>query len=130
MKFYNIFFIVLLFLIFFVNEKYGFISHRNFKNIIKNTIVILPFLTLYLSQNDFIKVIRKKTYKRKLGETTKKMVASNQNWRCNHCKSLLNFTYEIDHIIPLFKGGNNEINNLQALCRNCHGIKTHSEKIK
>ena len=42
---------------------------------------------------------------------------------------LLDATYEIDHIIPLYKGGNNEISNLEALCRNCHGNKTLLDKI-
>jgi 5-methylcytosine-specific restriction endonuclease McrA len=32
--------------------------------------------------------------------------------------------YEVDHHIPLFKGGSNEVSNLIALCRNCHGKKT------
>ena len=57
---------------------------------------------------------------------TKKIVASNQKWRCAHCNQLLDFTYEIDHIVPLFKGGSNSQSNLQALCRICHGRKTLS----
>ena len=31
---------------------------------------------------------------------------------------------EVDHIIPLFKGGTEEDNNLQGLCRACHEVKT------
>lgn len=54
----------------------------------------------------------------------KKIVASAQQWKCAHCNSLLDATYEIDHIQPLCKGGNNDRINLQALCRNCHGKKT------
>ena len=122
--------VAILFIICFINEKLSFINHKNFKNIVKNIILILPFLTLYLGQNDVIKILNKKKSSRKLSETKKKIIASNQNWRCNHCKNVLNFTYEIDHIIPLYKGGNNELYNLQALCRNCHGIKTYTEKLK
>ena len=37
-------------------------------------------------------------------------------------------SYEIDHIIPLYKGGLNERKNLQTLCRNCHGKKTIGDR--
>jgi 5-methylcytosine-specific restriction protein A len=31
---------------------------------------------------------------------------------------------ELDHIVPLFKGGTNEAENLQGLCTECHKDKT------
>lgn len=69
-----------------------------------------------------------KTTRRSVSNGVKKMVASNQLWRCKSCNMLLNASYEVDHIIPLYKGGSNEIYNLQALCRNCHGNKTLMDK--
>ena len=36
--------------------------------------------------------------------------------------------YEIDHIIPIFKRGRNDIDNGQALCPCCHNVKTKQEK--
>jgi hypothetical protein len=65
-----------------------------------------------------------KIHKRNVTSLTKKMVASNQEWKCGTCGQILDFTYEIDHHIPLFKGGSNDVSNLIALCRNCHGKKT------
>ena len=65
-----------------------------------------------------------KKKKRRVSQLTKKIVASNQKWKCKNCENTLDFTYEIDHIIPLYQGGSNEVENLQALCRNCHGRKT------
>ena len=62
--------------------------------------------------------------KRNVTPLQKKIVASNQKWKCAKCHQVLDFTYEIDHIIPLYKGGGNETSNLQALCRICHGRKT------
>lgn len=59
----------------------------------------------------------------------KKIVASAQNWKCAMCHNLLDATYEVDHILPLYKGGGNEILNLQALCRNCHGKKTLNDSL-
>ena len=67
--------------------------------------------------------------KRKVSESKKKYIASNQKWRCAHCTNLLDNTYEVDHIIALYRGGTNELDNLEALCRNCHGKKTFKEKM-
>ena len=66
---------------------------------------------------------------RAVSPLTKKIVASNQKWKCNQCGMILDYSYEVDHIIPLFKGGTNDVNNLVALCRNCHGRKTILEKM-
>jgi 5-methylcytosine-specific restriction endonuclease McrA len=67
---------------------------------------------------------------RKVSDQLKKIVASQQKWNCKKCKNILDATYEVDHIIALEDGGNNDIHNLQALCRNCHGKKTMEDNIK
>jgi hypothetical protein len=67
--------------------------------------------------------------KRSVSETKKKYIASSQNWKCGHCKTQLDHTFEIDHKLRLEYGGDNDVQNLIALCRNCHGIKTASENM-
>jgi len=67
--------------------------------------------------------------KRSVSETKKKYVAANQDWKCGHCQSQLDHTFEIDHRIRLEYGGGNDVQNLIALCRNCHGKKTASENM-
>jgi len=67
--------------------------------------------------------------KRSVSETKKKYVASNQNWKCGNCKSQLDHTFEIDHKVRLEYGGGNDVQNLIALCRNCHGRKTADENM-
>jgi hypothetical protein len=67
--------------------------------------------------------------KRSVSETKKKYVAAQQDWKCGECKSQLDHTYEIDHRIRLEYGGGNDVQNLVALCRNCHGKKTASENM-
>lgn len=70
-----------------------------------------------------------KTVKRSVSETKKKYIASQQEWSCASCKHKLDHTFEIDHKVRLEYGGGNEVQNLVALCRNCHGIKTASENM-
>lgn len=67
--------------------------------------------------------------KRSVSETKKKYVAANQEWKCGHCNNQLDHTYEIDHKVRLEYGGGNDVDNLVALCRNCHGKKTASENM-
>lgn len=62
--------------------------------------------------------------KRSVSESRKKYVASQQNWTCNHCRNQLDATFEVDHVKELQDGGTNDVSNLVALCRNCHGKKT------
>ena len=59
------------------------------------------------------------------------------SYKCKNCDVKLEMiknkkgnekaNYEIDHIRPLANGGNNELTNLQALCKSCHRDKTMSE---
>jgi hypothetical protein len=67
--------------------------------------------------------------KRSVSETKKKYVASNQEWKCGNCNAQLDHTFEIDHKVRLEYGGGNDVQNLIALCRNCHGKKTASENM-
>ena len=68
-------------------------------------------------------------HKRNVSESKKKYIASSQKWSCAHCQQMLDNTYEVDHVIPLYKGGTNDLTNLEALCRNCHGKKTFKDKM-
>ena len=70
-----------------------------------------------------------KSTKRSVSETKKKYVASQQGWKCGDCKQQLNAWFEVDHIKRLDRGGTNEVNNLVALCRDCHGKKTAMENM-
>jgi hypothetical protein len=67
--------------------------------------------------------------KRSVSETKKKYVAASQDWKCGSCQEQLDHTFEIDHKLRLEYGGGNDVNNLIALCRNCHGRKTASENM-
>lgn len=67
--------------------------------------------------------------KRSVSETKKKFVASRQNWKCGDCGQQLNAWFEVDHKIRLEHGGSNHVDNLVAMCRECHGHKTTIENL-
>ena len=69
----------------------------------------------------------KNNTKRSVSETKKKYVASMQDWKCGKCKKKLPAWFEVDHKVRLDMGGSNHIDNLVALCRDCHGEKTAYE---
>ena len=70
-----------------------------------------------------------KATKRSVSETKKKFVASSQNWKCGDCGEQLSAWFEVDHKVRLEYGGSNHIDNLVALCRECHGRKTTMENL-
>lgn len=54
----------------------------------------------------------------------KRTIYDRQNGLCAYCgqrRQLKRMT--VDHIIPLSKGGTNDIDNLQCTCRKCNGLK-------
>lgn len=70
---------------------------------------------------------RYKTHR--LPELTKKAnLLHTTNYRCAHCgKPLTKYTATIEHIFPRSWGGDNTMNNLTVLCRQCNVLK--SDKI-
>jgi hypothetical protein len=67
--------------------------------------------------------------KRSVSETKKKWVAAKQSWKCGNCHKQLPPWFEVDHKIRLEHGGSNHVDNLVALCRDCHGEKTAIENL-
>lgn len=73
---------------------------------------------------------RQKKMKRQYSTTHRIEIAYRTKYKCAMCKLLLPPTFEIDHIKELWEGGKDEYNNLQALCPNCHALKTRANKLK
>jgi hypothetical protein len=68
-----------------------------------------------------------------LSNTIRDKVYDRDDEKCNYCGSLDDL--EIDHILPISKGGNSNLENLQILCKSCNLLKSnklvnHQESIK
>ena len=67
----------------------------------------------------------------KLSSTLRLKILQRDNFKCVLCGRTKNEDIlEIDHIISVSKGGNNNINNLQTICMTCHNGKTAVENSK
>ena len=50
-------------------------------------------------------------------------------FRCQSCNRVVSGpSANVDHILPLEDGGTDADDNLQTLCRSCHGRKTRAEQ--
>jgi 5-methylcytosine-specific restriction enzyme A len=110
----------------FTNINEGF---NNLNKVFSPNSSIIPHLSQQMTPQTKRMMNSGKTNKRSVSESKKKYVASNQNWKCGRCQKVLDATYEIDHKVELQHGGSNQVSNLEALCRNCHGIKTLENRI-
>lgn len=52
-------------------------------------------------------------------------IAHRQQYKCAECRELLHpKAMDIDHVRPLAEGGEDTVENCQALCANCHAKKS------
>ena len=68
--------------------------------------------------------------KRGFTEAIKKQIAASQKWECSLCHALLESTYQVDHTVPLWDGGEDSVGNATAMCVSCHAVKTQNEAIE
>lgn len=110
-------------------------ERREIVKSITDMMAILPIDTettnLFLGNDVNARVANsgKTSSRRSVSETKKKYVAASQDWKCGKCQRSLNAWFEVDHITSLHEGGNNHVDNLVALCRECHGEKTALQKL-
>ena len=61
------------------------------------------------------------TKRKRFSPLVSKQVAARQWFRCALCNRLFDDSlWDLDHIVPLFRGGTNDLSNIRALCRACH----------
>ena len=57
-------------------------------------------------------------------------LSAKQRWKCAECKKLLPLAAQVDHVVPLCAGGDDNVQNMQVLCANCHAEKSRKEAKK
>ena len=109
----------------FINPILDMTSHQDF---VTHPQSILNPPSAHNYQNRAMKT-NGRVSKRSVSETKKKFVAASQGWRCGDCQVQLPAWFEVDHTVRLEHGGSNNVDNLVALCRDCHGKKTAIENL-
>jgi hypothetical protein len=74
-----------------------------------------------LKQSKYGYVLAKKTVRGEIPLALRREVFAHDGWMCVYCQSKRRL--EIDHIIPISKGGTDDRHNLQTLCRTCNRKK-------
>ena len=66
-----------------------------------------------------------------ISSAKKRKVTQRANHRCEYCKCLKKYSpgpFDIEHIIPISKGGTSDLDNLAYSCSGCNGAKYNKIK--
>ena len=75
------------------------------------------------------------TKRKRMTEPQRRKIALRQDFKCANPDGKCKLTdaleeYDVDHVIPLFLGGDDDEWNMQALCPACHRRKTENEALQ
>ena len=62
--------------------------------------------------------------RKKISKKVREEIVNSQNNTCNQCERSLSKYFQIDHRVALQYGGTDDVDNLQALCSECHCKKS------
>lgn len=95
-------------------KKYKKYNDKEFSNIINEYLV--------LKKNDRLFEIISRVERSKMSESLRYDVFKRDNFKCSICglSAKDGVKLQVDHIIPISKGGKTEIENLQTLCSRCN----------
>lgn len=98
---------------------------EKWKQIAPNKLRSYNVVELYTKKLLSIKDTSTKISRKSFSKTTRQTIYHNSNCTCQICGKPITFEeFTIDHIIPLAKGGTNEMSNLQSSCFRCNRIKS------
>jgi len=89
----------------------------------KATKKLKGYQVINLENNEKVEELTK-IKRRQFSSTERTIIYNKSKGRCAICGKFVPYdTFTVDHIIPLAKGGTNELNNLQCTCKTCNLIK-------
>lgn len=99
----------------------------------RESVIVLDIDTLVAMKNDIQAYIsRGKHISNERGRMTaalRRKILERDNYTCRYCGNSIykepNLLLEVDHIIPVSKGGKTVVNNLQTLCWKCNKQKSN-----
>lgn len=84
--------------------------------------VLQKTFTFHVQKNGTVRLRHKR---KTLHQKVRQMIAAKQEWKCKRCEKLFDEGgFDINHIIEVAAGGTNDTDNLEAVCKCCHGIIT------
>lgn len=114
------------------DEEYGSFkilgkSFKDFYNTLKKQMKLGEIKVCRVNIELFPKKIRTKRKRTHIPRGLRKEVFKRDNYTCKECgaKKSEGATLHIDHIIPISKGGTDELDNLQTLCSDCNLNKSN-----
>lgn len=106
---------------------------HDLRELIQRGLVIIRYRSPYIPKsliNKFRKdntLTESKQMRRKINSAEiKEKLIKRRGHKCEICGCIPGYL-ELDHIVPLWKGGTNEYKNLQLLCHECHRQKTKDD---
>ena len=94
----------------------------------ENREIVMMKKTKVKSTSDVVET-KTKNNRKNISSGMLKKIGARQRWRCIMCRHTLSATFQIDHRDPLHNGGADEIHNMDAICSQCHRLKTHKENL-
>lgn len=81
------------------------------------------YQVINLENNEIVEEVAK-VKRRQFSSTERSIIYNKNKGRCAICGRFVPYdSFTVDHIIPLAKGGTNELDNLQCTCKVCNLIK-------
>jgi len=107
-------------------EDFVYFLGRAFRDILQHSGINIKSNQVFEGKKVAAKYYKDLRPRRAVSPRTRHQVFERDNFRCRDCgaSAATGATLELDHTIPVSKGGSNEIGNLRTLCSDCNRGKS------